>query len=126
MLIKPNGKINPIHRLYMYITQLGLLESIKKYPLAESVARKLGKQPRIGKENSLVSQTIALVNPGHSDLNADGIRMLQSEFSASDPVTRSARTLLFYWQIWRWMMNGQLTMPRQYNTTSWSSIFGTG
>jgi hypothetical protein len=126
MLIKPNGKINPIHRLYMYITQLGLLESIKKYPLVESVARKLGKQPQIGKENSLVSRTIALVNPGHSDLHADGIRKLQSEFSASDPVTRSARALLFYWQIWRWIMDGQLTMPRQYKTTSWSSIFGTG
>jgi hypothetical protein len=126
MLIKPNGKINPIHRLYMYITQLGLLDSIKKYPLAESVARKLGKQPRIGEENSLVRQTIALVNPGHSDLNADGIRMLQSEFSASDPIIRNARALLFYWQIWRWIMDGQLTMPRQYKTTSWSSIFSSG
>ena len=126
LLIKPNGKINPIHKLYMYITKLGLLESIKKYPLAESVARKLGKQPPIGKENSLVRQTIALVNPGHSDLNADGIRMLQSEFSASDPVIRSARALLFYWQIWRWIMDGQLTMPRQYKTTSWPSIFGAG
>ena len=124
MLIKPNGKINPIHRLYMYIEKIGLLESIRKYPLAESVARKLGKQPQIRKENSLVKQTIALVNPGHSDLNADGIRMLQSGFSASDPVTRSARALLFYWQIWRWIMNGQLTMPRQYKTTSWPSIFG--
>jgi hypothetical protein len=126
MLIKPNGKINPIYKLYMYATNLGLLESIKKYPLAESVARKLGKQPRIGKENSLVRQTIALVNPEHSDLNADGIRMLQSESFACDPVTRSARALLFYWQIWRWIMNGQLTMPRQYNTTSWPSIFGEG
>jgi hypothetical protein len=110
----------------MYIKQLGLLESIKKYPLAESVARKLGKQPRIGKENSLVGQTIALVNPGHSDLNADGIRLLQNEFSASDPVVRSAHALLFYWQIWRWIMDGQLTMPRQYKTTSWSSIFSSG
>lgn len=124
MLIKPNGKMNPIHRLYMYITQLGLLDSIKKYPLAESVARKLGKQPQIDKENSLVRQTIALVNPGHSDLNADGIRMLQDELSGSDPVARSARALLFYWQIWRWIMSGQLTLPRQYKVTSWSSIFG--
>lgn len=126
MLIKPNGKINPIHKLYMYIQKLGLLESIKKYPLAESVARKLGKQPQIGKENSLVRQTIALVNPGHSDLNADGIRMLQSEFSASDPIIRNAHALLFYWQIWRWIMDGQLTMPRRYETTSWPSIFGAG
>jgi hypothetical protein len=126
MLIKPNGKMNPIHRLYMYITQIGLLESVKKFPFAESVARKLGKQPRIGKENLLVRQTIALVNPEHSDLNADGIRTLQDKFSASDPVTRGARALLFYWQIWRWIINGQLTMPRQYKTTSWSSIFGEG
>jgi hypothetical protein len=126
MLIKPNGKMNPIHRLYMYITQLGLLESIKKYPFAESFARRLGKQPQIGKENSLVSQTIALVNPGHSDLNADGIRMLQSELSASDPVARCACAFLFYWQVWRWIMNGQLTMPRQYKTPSWPSIFGEG
>ncbi len=126
MLIKPNGKINPIHKLYMYITNLGLLDSIKKYPLAEAVARKLGKQPGIGKENSLVRQTIALVNPGHSDLKADGIRLLQNEFSASDPVVRNAHALLFYWQIWRWIMEGQLTMPRQYKTTSWPSIFGAG
>jgi hypothetical protein len=124
ILIKPNGKMNPVHRLYTYVTQLGLLESIKKYPLAESLARRLGKQPQIGKENSLVCQTIALVNPGHSDLNADGIRRLQSELAASDSLTRSARALLFYWQVWRWIMNGQLTMPRQYNTTSWVSSFG--
>lgn len=126
MLIKPDGKINPIYRLYVYMTQLGLLESIKKYPLAEAVARKLGKQPRISKGNSLVRQTITLVNPGHSDLNADGVRMLQSEFSAFDPVTRNASALLFYWQIWRWIMDGRLTMPRGYKTTSWPSIFGAG
>ena len=126
VLFDPNGKINPIHKVYMYIEKLGLLESIKRYPLAESIARKLGKQPRISKENSLVRQTIGLVNPDHSDLNADGIRMLQSDFSASDPVNRSARALLFYWQIWRWIMNGQLTMPRQYKTTAWPSIFGAG
>jgi hypothetical protein len=126
VLFSPNGKIGPIYKLYLYIEKRGLLEAIKKYPFVESVARKVGKQPRISPENSLVRDTMTYIDPGHPDLHADGIRTLQSDFSASDPVTRSARAFLFYWQIWRWVMEGQLTMPRQYKTTSWPSIFGAG
>lgn len=126
ILINSNGKVNTIHKIYDYAEKLGLIESIKKHPMLESMARKFGKQPKISKENSLVNQTLALVDPGHPDLNGDGVRGLINGSIDADPINRSARAQLFYWQVWRWIMNGQLTMPRDFKTTSWSSTLGTG
>jgi hypothetical protein len=106
VLIDANGRINPVHRIYLAVEKMGLIERIKKYPLLESLARRLGKQPGLRPRNPLVERTIGKLDPGHPDLNPDGITRITAG-QLPRPLDSHARTLLFYWQMWRSMMNQQ-------------------
>ncbi|MCI0546700.1 MAG: hypothetical protein L0027_05400 [Candidatus Rokubacteria bacterium] len=73
------------------------------------VIRRLGLRPRLVREESvIVEQALARVDPAHPDLHADGVRRLLRERAPGDPLWRGARQYLFYWQIWRWMVDGSL------------------
>lgn len=106
VLISTRGRMNPVHRIYNAIEKMGLIEKIKRYPLAEAAARKLGGQPGLHQRNPLVEKIINAVDPDHTDLNGEGIRRIKTgQLPRSEDL--QARTMLFYWQMWRAMMSGQ-------------------
>lgn len=62
--------------------------------------------------SNLIGKTLSKIDPDHPDLNADTVRQLQRGSSLKALRYRHARHLLFYWQIWRWIMSGQLTFQK--------------
>jgi len=40
------------------------------------------------------------------------VRPLIAAGASADPVTRAARRWLFYWQMWRWVMEGDIHRRR--------------
>lgn len=64
-------------------------------------------------ESGLVSAVVAHVDPGHPELNADGVRRLQRAAPRPDSAEAEARHWLFYWQVWRWLMQGELAARRE-------------
>jgi hypothetical protein len=64
-----------------------------------------------GDDTPLVSEAVARLEPGHDDLNADGIRTIQRAPMPLDNPMRAARRLAFYWESWRRMMDGTLLPP---------------
>ena len=72
------------------------------------IARRLGWRPVLaGESHDTIGRAIRAVEVGHPDLNADGIASLK-EGEDGNPVKRIARTWLFYWQLWRGVMDGSL------------------
>ncbi len=59
---------------------------------------------------SVMSRILATVDPGEAELNADGVRAVLSAPVGCDWTTHLARNLLFYRQVWRMIMTGELTM----------------
>lgn len=82
-------------------------------------SRRLGRVPGIGpvfrtldwapQTNELVTGVVRSIDLDHSDLNADVVRTVQTSHPPYDWDVRLARSLLFYWQTWRWIMQGRLT-----------------
>jgi hypothetical protein len=64
-----------------------------------------------GDETPLIAQSVARLEPGHDDLNPDGIRTIQRAPVPFDNPMRAARRLAFYWESWRRMMDGTLLPP---------------
>jgi glutamine amidotransferase-like protein len=48
-------------------------------------------------------------NLDHPDLSVDAVRALQRQEAPYDWATQLKRNLLFYWQMWRWILSGELT-----------------
>jgi len=57
----------------------------------------------------LIDLVVERVNPDHSEINADVVRVLQTKKPPYDWPSRLGRRFLFYWQVWRWIMEGRLT-----------------
>jgi hypothetical protein len=74
------------------------------------IGRRLGLRPLVsGEAHDTIGRTIRAVEIGHPDLNGDGVAsLLKDEGRTVDPVKRMARTWLFYWQLWRGVMDGSL------------------
>jgi|GEM_PF-955361 len=111
VLIGPEGKINRIHRIYMAADKKGYIETIKRFPLIEGIARQIGRQPRKQHDHPLVGAITARAELGHPDLNGQGIQSL-GQGRRSRSIDAYARSLLFYWQVWRWLMEGQVSTLR--------------
>ena len=62
-----------------------------------------------GATNPLLDRIIRDINPAHPDLDADTVRRLQQEEPPYSWTARLGRRMLFYWQAWRWIMEGRLT-----------------
>ncbi|NES81087.1 MAG: hypothetical protein F6K63_00385 [Moorea sp. SIO1G6] len=56
--------------------------------------------------SSLVDSTISLVNQEYPDLNAVKISQIDSLFEPRCMKYKNETLLLFYWQIWHWIMDG--------------------
>ena len=62
-----------------------------------------------GRDGDTTARTIRVAEIGHPDLNEDGVAsLLKDEAGSVNPATRIARTWLFYWQMWRWVMDGSM------------------
>lgn len=61
--------------------------------------------------SGFVNAVSSSVNPGHPDLNSDGVVKLKKENNKSQ-LYQTARNQLFYWQIWRWLVDGKLNMQK--------------
>lgn len=74
------------------------------------IGRRLGVRPLVsGEAHDTIGRTIRAVEIGHPDLNGDGVASLvKDEGRTVDPVKRMARIWLFYWQLWRGVMDGSL------------------
>jgi hypothetical protein len=64
------------------------------------------------KPSEWIPITVSKVNHEHPDLHADEVQRIRQSLAspASAEVEKEKRQLLFYWQIWRWVMEGQLTL----------------
>ncbi len=83
---------------------------INNLPAVGPLLGKLGLSPERRTENLLVNRVIRAVRPDHPDLNADTIMRLKKEKPPYDWNTKLSRSMLFYWQIWRWIMQGDLNV----------------
>jgi hypothetical protein len=75
--------------------------------------RRLGLRYQWWHPSALIARAIALVDVDHPDLNAPAVQLLKRDGGARDRITRAARNLVFYWQTWRWMMEGHLSIKRK-------------
>lgn len=77
------------------------------------VARRVGlRAPTAGGPALLLRRVLQHIDPGHPDLASDTVRAFVGAQGSSDPVTGIARRWLFYWQMWRWVMEGELRSRR--------------
>jgi hypothetical protein len=77
-------------------------------------AERLGLRSRLWWEESrLVDAVLARIDLGHPELNTDGVRRLQDSVPQADSAEAEGRHWLFYWQVWRWMMQGDLPQVRE-------------
>jgi hypothetical protein len=87
---------------------------VMRLPYLGGALRRLGLRPRMVRgESQVLARTLARVEPDHPDLTRDAVRALTRQAAASDPVARAARELLFYWQMWRWVMDGSVHARRR-------------
>ena len=78
-----------------------------------AVARRVRLRPlTAGGPTPLLRRTLRRIDAGHPDLNADTVRRLIGDDAGADPVARTARRWLFYWQMWRWVMEGEIPARR--------------
>ena len=59
--------------------------------------------------SDLISSVIAHIPADHPDLNSDGVEAVRKGRLRFRPAGRPARLLLFYWQMWRWVMEGRIS-----------------
>ena len=90
------------------------------------IARRLGWRPLpSGRDGDTTDRTIRVAEIGHPDLNEDGVAsLLKDEAGSVNPAKQIARTWLFYWQMWRWVMDGSMLL-RQGKLESADSGDGT-
>jgi len=63
------------------------------------------------KESQFIPKVISQVNPAHPDLHQATVELLQqTPTSQNEPMKYPMQHLLFYWQVWRWIMSGELTV----------------
>lgn len=102
-LVKPRAGLDVAY--YAALARSGLMG----VPYMGGALRRLGLRPRLVRwGSSTLSRALDRVDPGHPDLDAGGVRALRRDEAGRDPVRSLARELLFYWQVWRWTMDGSL------------------
>jgi hypothetical protein len=75
--------------------------------------RRLNFWQRWASPATLVRRVISQVEAEHPDLNAPAVQHLKQTPGPSTPIDEAARRILFYWQAWRWVMEGKLTVRQK-------------
>jgi hypothetical protein len=81
-------------------------------PGAARAARLLKRLGLRQKVPLLLNRVIACIDPEHPDLNLGEVLELQRGDAQNNAVSAAARPLLFYWQVWRWLMEGRFPEMR--------------
>jgi hypothetical protein len=91
-------------------SMLGLRGWLMEHYYVSRIARRLGLRPLpAGGNDDAILRTIRAVDIGHPDLNQDRVAsLLRDKGGSADPVGRIARRWLFYWQMWRGVMDGRV------------------
>ena len=89
-----------------------------------SIRQRIGFPLFSWQPSSLVDWVVSRVNPDHPDLNPDSVRRLQLQHSAMDSTMQAMRETLFYWQVWRWVMDGTATTRKKEHFHSGSGPSG--
>jgi len=96
-----------------FITSGKIIHSVSKPPVAErldryvhAASRRIRKLRPYFRPSELVAPVVASVDPDHPDLSADGVRAIQARLRRNPTKHPSEAELLFYWQIWRWIVEG--------------------
>ncbi len=83
---------------------------LPRLPVVGPFAEKVGLVSLSDRDhNEMLDLVVQMVSPAHPDLNADAVRKLQLAVAPHSWETRLGRRMLFYWQTWRWIMEGRLT-----------------
>ncbi len=83
---------------------------LPRLPVVGPTFSRSGLIPEAEKErNKLLDAVVLLIPPDHPDLDADTVRTLQKAGPPYSWPARLGRRMLFYWQAWRWIMEGRLT-----------------
>ena len=103
-LYKASSAFNMEHSM------LGLRGWLMEHYYVSRIARRLGLRPlSAGGNDDSILRTIRAVDIGHPDLNQDRVASLLGDgVGSGDPVGRIARRWLFYWQMWRGVMDGRM------------------
>jgi hypothetical protein len=79
-------------------------------PAVGTMLIRLGLAPQAQREfNPMLDAVVQNISLDHPDLNADAVHKLQKEEPPYSWPARLGRRTLFYWQAWRWIMEGHLT-----------------
>jgi hypothetical protein len=98
-LIRVGHKLKRYSRYFLY-------RGFKMENLSNLIYNKLSFHSA---SNALDDFVIQHINEEQSDLNADAVMKIKRMRPPFDWKTRIARHHLFYWQVWRWIMEGTLT-----------------
>ena len=109
-LVNPIGWSDP--RRYTTAVRLGGMRLYNNWYF-RSIRRRIGCPLFSWEPSTLVDWVISQVNPDHPDLNPESVRRLQRQQGAMDRTTTAMRAVLFYWQMWRWVMDGTVTERRK-------------
>jgi len=64
-------------------------------------------------QSELVKKVIKDADENHPYLNPENVAKIKKMDLKADPVAGEAVIILFYWQIWRWLMEGKLNMKHR-------------
>lgn len=64
-------------------------------------------------DSVLVPRVLSRVDTDHSDLDPSSISALRKPDLFYNRANRHGRNLIFYWQLWRWVMEGRLTIQNK-------------
>jgi hypothetical protein len=109
-LVNPMGWSDP--RRYTTAARLGAMR-LYSNRYFRAIMRRLGSPPFSWEPSALVGWVIAQVNPDHPDLNPESVRRLQHQQGPLHHMTKVMRETLFYWQVWRWVMDGTVTERKE-------------
>lgn len=86
------------------------MKRLPRLPLVRNISRKMSRS--IGadiNQNLLVANVVRSINPEHPEVNADMVRIVQDDENSQEWPVKLSRSMLFYWQVWHWVMEGRLT-----------------
>ena len=105
-LVSSKG-FSPWHEVFMNLYKLQL--ALGKGKMGRGLLKILGVSPHQNffQRSEFLGQVIARIDIGDHDLNSDQVRLIQ-DFTKSNPNKFSyEQELLFYWQVWRWVMDSK-------------------
>jgi len=88
-----------------------IADKLQKMRYTGGIYRRLFKN-RSFTQSRFIHPVVARVNPDHPDLNADNVRQIQSSVKRDPAFDSHECRMLFYWRLWRSIMEGEFTSLR--------------